>query len=424
MLRVPAGELRRVQRWDVSALVRAWWRGEHPNDGLLLQMQGADLLWFHAREASDAALRPQLDIRFADGSRRFVEAAADAALDCSTYKGLGKADQLQLRGDVPLALRFDLDPSRHPAPPVSAELILVRVNPAAGREVLLTAGRLVAPIGDRGVPRTDGIAGRYRADAGIARDPAVIFADDFNRGRPAEGWTVGMKAPQTAVTRDAGHGFEPLDGAALGVKIPGGKQLGVDLRFRFKERGGQEPEEVYFRYYLRLSDDWLRAIQGGKLPGLAGTYGAAGWGGRPWDAFKGWSWRGAYLAPLPSSHPASGQVMLGSYSYHSRTQLHGEVITWPGAELAGLLSPKRWICIEQFLRLNTPYRSDGVYKVWLDGRPALELDGLRLRDAADIRIEEVWLNVFHGGASAAPSDLHAFIDNVVVARSYIGPLGR
>ena len=84
----------------------------------------------------------------------------------------------------------------------------------------------------------------------------------------------------------------------------------------------------------------------------------------------------------------------------------------------------RWVCIEQYLRLNTPGQEDGVFKVWIDGRQALSEKGLRLRDLQGIRIEEVWFNVFHGGTAKAPADMHAYIDNVVIARRYIGPVAE
>lgn len=32
------------------------------------------------------------------------------------------------------------------------------------------------------------------------------------------------------------------------------------------------------------------------------------------------------------------------------------------------------------------------------------------------------MNVYHGGMALSPSDQHLFIDNVVVARKYIGPM--
>ena len=53
-----------------------------------------------------------------------------------------------------------------------------------------------------------------------------------------------------------------------------------------------EPEEIYFRYYLRLGNDWNPTTDGGKLPGISATYSRVGWGGRKADGMTGWSMRG------------------------------------------------------------------------------------------------------------------------------------
>ena len=53
----------------------------------------------------------------------------------------------------------------------------------------------------------------------------------------------------------------------------------MSLRYEFFEQESKEPEEMYFRYYIRFGDTWETG-QGGKLPGFGGTYGIAGWGGR------------------------------------------------------------------------------------------------------------------------------------------------
>ena len=55
-----------------------------------------------------------------------------------------------------------------------------------------------------------------------------------------------------------------------------------------------EPEEIFFRYYLRFDSDWKNATSDGKLPGISGTYGKAGWGGRPVNGHDGWSARGSF----------------------------------------------------------------------------------------------------------------------------------
>ena len=64
------------------------------------------------------------------------------------------------------------------------------------------------------------------------------------------------------------------------MTIAKGSTGALNTLFKFAKETGSEPEEIYFRYYLRLADDWNQTLQGGKMPGISGTYGVAGWGGR------------------------------------------------------------------------------------------------------------------------------------------------
>lgn len=415
----------RVLRLDSSSALKASWARAEPQLALLLRLDG-DLLRLHSREDPDPGLRPQLRLQASDGRVRYVEPAADATLDCSTYRGLGERPVLELQRQVAVALRFDLLPARLALgeTPPRAELVLVRQGdaPARGRIAVHSLDSpLAAPAAAPGPER--GIAARYPADEGIGRDPDVLFADAFESRGPAPGWVVGEGGGADTVADDPTPGFKPLLGRALRVRIPRGGQLGLDLRYPLaRTPAGVEPEVAFLRYCLLLAPDWLGASDGGKLPGLAGTYGRAGWGGRAWDGEAGWSMRGAFGLPTPAGHPAHGRVMLGSYAYHAGSEgRFGEGLFWAGSDLAGLLEPGRWACIEQHLRLNTPGRSDGLLAVWVDGRSVYRRDNLRLRDRADIRIETAWMNVFHGGTAAAPRDMHAWIDQVVIARRYIGP---
>jgi hypothetical protein len=82
--------------------------------------------------------------------------------------------------------------------------------------------------------------------------------------------------------------------------------LALNTIFKFDKQVGTEPEEVYFRYYLRLADDWNQIVQGGKLPGISGTYGRAGWGGRKSNGKNGWSARGLFKMTVPAENPLAG----------------------------------------------------------------------------------------------------------------------
>ena len=121
-----------------------------------------------------------------------------------------------------------------------------------------------------------------------------------------------------------------------------------------------------------------------------------------------------------TDHPLHGLTQMGTYAYHADMQsTYGDIWQWPGA----LLQRNRWYCIEQHLRLNKPGLNDGLLQVWVDGKLVMDKANIRLRNTPNLRIETVWLNVYHGGSEVSPQDQHLYIDNVVVARSYIGPLG-
>ena len=243
----------------------------------------------------------------------------------------------------------------------------------------------------------------------------VIFSCDFE----SEDWyeQFGMRgSPKRVdmVSSDRARKFEPLSGKALRIKVDAGGHYGASIMYRFKEQTGAEPEEIYFRYYLRFADDW-NPQRGGKLPGISGTYNRAGWGGRPSNGRNGWSARGLFRGQ------ADGKTPVGYYCYHADMKgRYGSGWTWE-QQKRGYLANNRWYCIEQYARMNTPGKNDGILRAWIDGKPAFEKTDIRMRDVDALKIEAVWLNIYLGGTWTSGSDHHLYIDDVVIARNYIGP---
>jgi hypothetical protein len=217
-------------------------------------------------------------------------------------------------------------------------------------------------------------------------------------------------------------GFQPISGHALQVEIPARENLGLDMGYKFADKLGHEPEEVYFRYYLRLANDWRPSPDGGKLPGISATYGHTGWGGRKADGSTGWSMRGSFSRVPDRNSPYHDLTPIGTYAYHADMEEDfGDTWDWSSNGRA-LLARNRWYCIEQYFKVNQPGRKDGILRAWVDGLPVYERTGIRVRDIPSIKIEQIWMNVYYGGASPSPAELHLFIDNVVIARKYIGPM--
>lgn len=246
--------------------------------------------------------------------------------------------------------------------------------------------------------------------------PDVVFKCDFESDTWFRQWDAAKSPKRTQlVLSDPNRKFEPLRGRALRVRVDRGGHYGLSLAFPFQKRLGYEPEEVYFRYYLRFADDW-KPKRGGKLPGFGGTYGRAGWGGRPVDGTDGWSARGLF------SGQKDGRTPIGFYCYHMQMKgRYGSNWRWDCDGL-GLLENNRWYCIEQYVKLNTPTLGDGELRGWVDGRLAFEKTDVRLRSVDTLRIECVWINVYLGGTWTAESDHHLYLDDVVISKRAIGPL--
>lgn len=284
--------------------------------------------------------------------------------------------------------------------------------------ILVLAAVCAAPLiicGAERTPGEKGLAAKYVLDEGLEKDPDVIVFTDFASDGWHEVWSGGQRETVSVVAKDNDLGFEPLQNKALRIQVTKGGHYGASIEYKFKDRTGSEPEEIYFRYYLRFGSDW-DPRRGGKLPGIGGTYGRGGWGGRPANGRNGWSARGQFEGQR------AGKTPIGFYCYHADMRgQYGSAWIWERGKL-GYLENNRWYCIEQYVRMNTPQKNDGILQGWVDGRLAFEKTDVRMRDVSDLKIECIWINLYHGGTWTAESDDHLFIDNIVIAKRYIGPM--
>ncbi|MBN1444211.1 MAG: DNRLRE domain-containing protein, partial [Planctomycetes bacterium] len=267
--------------WDVTRLAREWAGGKVPNQGFFLRrLEGGGECHFASREHGDASQRPQLVITAA-GASDTLSPEADTFLEPSTYRGQGRKERLRVGARNHALIRFRGEDIAKGAPVEKAVLRLVPLEMYGGGPAVIGVFR-----SSQGHDRPDskvrsGLAADHRGDRGIEADPAVIFFADFESETWADGWThVAPRGALDTVDADAERKFEPLDGKALRVKLAEGENTALNTLLKLREKTGGEPEEIYFRYYLRFAGDWNQTVQGGKMPGISGTYGVAGWGGR------------------------------------------------------------------------------------------------------------------------------------------------
>ncbi|NRF66536.1 DNRLRE domain-containing protein [Aquincola sp. S2] len=422
---VRPGQGRPFVEWDVTTLVREWLDGRHANNGVFMRLRetlGSGTVIFHSRESPDVAARPSLKLKWADGSTDRLAPSADTYLDCSTVYSLGQRPDLRVGAQYSAILRFDLPKATQALK--SATLYMSSDRQQGGGPTTLQVYRAAPPFAvANGGPR-QGLAARFQSDAGIARDPDVLFAEDFDSLLWPLRWRdVPLRGSAQRIDEDPELGFVPLHGPALRVRIAKGKNLGMDLRYYFSRFLADEPEEVFLRYYIRFADDWDPWLQGGKLPGIAGTYGRGGWGMRPTDGYNGWSARTGFARRPREAQAVAGLTALASYVYHAGLSgiAGGDWWDWNLAP-SSLLANNRWYCIEQHLKLNQPGQADGVYEAWVDGALAVRKTDVTFRKSAELKIETLWFNVYHGGQQPAPKDLTLYLDQVVVAKRYIGPI--
>lgn len=245
--------------------------------------------------------------------------------------------------------------------------------------------------------------------SGVKRAVESVFGEDFEGTDPLSGFDRVHRGDRFSIVDD------PLDegNRVVRVDVPEGEHYGGALHVDFAERLDEEPTRAYFSYRLSFDASWTTSI-GGKLPGFGGTYGIAGWGGKPSDGTNGWSARGMF-----GGVDENGDVPIGSYVYQAdmvdEGRTYGKGMWWGVA-----LEHGRWYTIEQEISLNTIQddgvtgNSDGWLKAWVDGELVFEKTGLHLRDTNTLKIETVWFNIYEGGKTPSPVSMHLLMDDVVV----------
>jgi hypothetical protein len=407
---------------NVTRLVQEWLSGTSQNQGFFLRATRGNIV-FCSRQYGVRAQRPILRVENNGHLSGFFSPEADTVLSPSTTSSQGQATELRVTGGsapVHSLLRFDLSRLRRLAATakVTLRLYTLRQYGAGSIGVFRCQQGSVEVAG----PPILGLAASYVNDEGIGQDPAVLFATGFESENWPSEWTNCVLRHNTTITEDPERLFEPLTGKALSVLMPEGKTTAMNAYYEFAKEAQDELEELYFRYYLRLGNDWNQTLQSGKLPGLSGTYDRAGWGGRKSNGTNGWSARGLFMMTIPADNPLGNTTPIGTYAYYTdMPDSYGDCWVWDKGYY-GYLENNRWYSIEQYVKLNTPDEKNGILRAWIDGHLAFERTNISFRLNDTLKIQRVWMDVYHGGTLPSPYDQHLFIDNVVVATKYIGPM--
>ncbi len=292
----------------------------------------------------------------------------------------------------------------------------------------------------------EGIASKYPGDAGIGKDPKVLFADDF------DGWETGTaKFPEA--TWDSQPDKDPpqrLRAAVEGKVTAGGREVpGKNVLLLACWKGGAQSasfskllgnyrsaqdgkgpghEEVFVRYYVKF-DEAYTPVQnhGANLGGRDVTRPGSWWVGQA--ATPDVAARGYFYSGLQPYDQGPNRLYWGFYSYHmDKRGIYGDNYR-PKEEERTPVEIGRWICVERHMKLNSvdPLQADGLEELWVDGKPAIRREGLRFRRVPELRISAFNLDVYYHNLPekyTPQSPCKVTFDHLVIATERIGTIAR
>jgi hypothetical protein len=268
------------------------------------------------------------------------------------------------------------------------------------------------------------LAAQFPADTGLKTHPDVIFADDFETGAIGAGWDEKRDQDGKVLQFVA-----PGDAAGLGQRC-----LRVEAHLGQDTGGGltkwfEPADTVFIRFYTRFDPacDYVHhfvTLRANK--GLRGGDKWSGFGGaglkpegterfstaiEPWGNWGRW--------------PAPGRWNFYSYWHEMEVSKDGKY--WGnsfGVPGAPVIPRGRWICVEFMLKHNTPDQPDGEQAFWIDGALQGHWKGINWRKTATLKANALTLESYVTDRwTKNPVNVVCF-DNVVLARRYIGPVGR
>jgi hypothetical protein len=272
------------------------------------------------------------------------------------------------------------------------------------------------------LPEGKGLAAAYPGDAGITKDANVIFADDFESGAIGATWDeTGNK-----------------DGRVLSLADPNEKTLGKrSLRVEAhlsKDTGGgltkwfEPADRVFIRFYTKFDEKCDYVHHFVTLRANKGLHGGDKWSGFGQAGLKPNGDERFSTAIEPwgdwAKDPPPGKWNF--YSYWHEMKVSGDGKYWGNSFAvpeAPVIPRGQWICVEFMLQQNTPGQPDGEQAFWIDGKLQGHWTGINWRKTPDLKANALTLESYITDRWTKNEINIVWFDNLVIARSYIGPSG-
>lgn len=284
-----------------------------------------------------------------------------------------------------------------------------------------------------------GIASRYPGDKNIGLDPAVILADDFesyNTPSNAVGkWSSISNVGNMRIATETGNYFAGFK--SLEMQLPVSTAEKVDSLWKHLST---KQKVLYVRAYIKFDSGF--DVETSSHNGLRISGGKTLTGVKP--PANGTGFFITSLQNNATSQPLIGEFQPGYhqiYAYWPKQRDnygdHWFSDGWvrPGGAGLWLLSPSKypnfqpmpkhqpirgqWYCYELMTKLNTIGKNDGEVAWWIDGQLDGHITNLFFRSINSLLIDTMALR-FHALHSERLNK--KWYDNVVIAKSYIGPM--
>jgi len=283
-----------------------------------------------------------------------------------------------------------------------------------------------------------GIAAKYPGDVGIAGDSAVIFADDFESYTQAadiiKRWDNMYQNQYVSIATAAANVYAGKQ--ALEFTLP---QETAELSDAVEKIVSPELDVLFLRYYSKFQPpyDVVGSSHNGSSISAHYEVGYTSTPGVPANGTNKFlanleNWRGDATTVSPGD--------LNIYVYHplQRSQWGDHFfptgLVMPNTSIPFDFGPDfvsrpdfipaldQWYGYELMVKANTPGQTDGRIAAWVDGKLVMDFPNLRLRDVASLTIDHFAI-CFHIGSNPN-GESKKWYDNVVAAKSYIGPLAK
>lgn len=276
----------------------------------------------------------------------------------------------------------------------------------------------------------NGIAASYPGDSNIQSNANVIFADGFESYSSANqlttNWNSYYKGGNTRIATEAGNVF--AGSQSVEFTLP---QVGSEVSNALVKNVSPTQDTLFVRMYTKFESGFDVVNPGHNGIRISSHYPGPGQAPNGTDFF---------LFELENStyynETEPGYTHIYTYHPEQRSQWgdhwypDGKVLPFdatPGNFGSSFiprpnLIPVRnqWYSYELMVKANTPGQRDGRVAIWIDGNLVADFHNVRVRDVSNLKIDQMQLEL-HAQSSTSRAN-KKWYDNVVVARSYIGPM--